>query len=221
LELAAEFTTAASFGWFVLADDDRVDPVCVVPPGSGLAAVVTGQAEREARAGRAVWLTKPDGTGVACIPITDRSRPVAMLAASAPRGLRETDFDLLLPLAGFAAAARAGREPAPATPSTTDPFEPGRQQARCGGPDEGTISLAPETVRAWQALEQAPAGILPGEGASLRIEEWERALAVEALRRSGGEVPAAAALLGISRATLYRRLESWGLTREQQPSAPG
>ena len=108
LELAAEFTTAASFGWFTLDEDGRLEPVCVVPPGSGLLALVGGDAEQEAAAGRAVWLTTQSGIGVACIPLIEELTPGAVLAAAAPGGMREADFDLLLTLASFAAAARAG-----------------------------------------------------------------------------------------------------------------
>jgi Nif-specific regulatory protein len=40
-------------------------------------------------------------------------------------------------------------------------------------------------------------------------------LVIEALRRTGGSVPNAAAELGISRATLYRKLEQYGLARSR------
>lgn len=48
---------------------------------------------------------------------------------------------------------------------------------------------------------------------SLQIEHWERKLIVEALKRSGGSVPDAAKLLGIGRATLYRKIEIYGIER--------
>jgi Nif-specific regulatory protein len=52
------------------------------------------------------------------------------------------------------------------------------------------------------------------ETGTLKLEDWQRILVIEALRRTGGSVPNAAAELGISRATLYRKLELYGLTRE-------
>ena len=52
------------------------------------------------------------------------------------------------------------------------------------------------------------------ETGTLKLEDWQRILVIEALRRTGGSVPSAAAELGISRATLYRKLELYGLTRE-------
>ncbi|MBI1903535.1 MAG: sigma 54-dependent Fis family transcriptional regulator [Planctomycetia bacterium] len=48
---------------------------------------------------------------------------------------------------------------------------------------------------------------------SLRIDYWERKLIAEALRRADGNVPEAAGLLGIGRATLYRKIEEYQITR--------
>jgi Nif-specific regulatory protein len=48
---------------------------------------------------------------------------------------------------------------------------------------------------------------------SLRIDHWERKLIAEALRRTDGSVPEAAKLLGIGRATLYRKLEEYQIAR--------
>lgn len=48
---------------------------------------------------------------------------------------------------------------------------------------------------------------------NLEIETWERKLILEALKRTGGNVPEAAKLLGIGRATLYRKLEQYGIER--------
>ncbi len=48
---------------------------------------------------------------------------------------------------------------------------------------------------------------------SLQIEHWERKLILEALKRAGGSVPEAAKLLGIGRATLYRKIEIYHIER--------
>lgn len=48
---------------------------------------------------------------------------------------------------------------------------------------------------------------------SLKIEDWERKLIAEALKRADGNVPAAAKLLGIGRATLYRKIEQYHIER--------
>jgi Nif-specific regulatory protein len=52
-----------------------------------------------------------------------------------------------------------------------------------------------------------------GELESLKLEYWERRLIKEALGRAGGSVPEAAGLLGIGRATLYRKIEEYGIQR--------
>lgn len=48
---------------------------------------------------------------------------------------------------------------------------------------------------------------------TLEIEHWERRLISEALSRSGDNVPEAARLLGIGRATLYRKIEQYHIER--------
>jgi len=48
---------------------------------------------------------------------------------------------------------------------------------------------------------------------SLKIEDWERKLIAEALKRTTGNVPDAAKLLGIGRATLYRKIEQYEIAR--------
>lgn len=52
-----------------------------------------------------------------------------------------------------------------------------------------------------------------GQLDSLQIEHWERKLIIEALKRTGDNVPEAAKLLGIGRATLYRKLEVYHIER--------
>jgi len=52
-----------------------------------------------------------------------------------------------------------------------------------------------------------------GELESLRIDHWERKLIKEALGRTSGNIPDAAKLLGIGRATLYRKIDEYGIPR--------
>jgi Nif-specific regulatory protein len=49
---------------------------------------------------------------------------------------------------------------------------------------------------------------------TLRLDAWEQKLIQEALRRSDGSVPEAARLLGLGRATLYRKIEELGIDRK-------
>ncbi len=53
-----------------------------------------------------------------------------------------------------------------------------------------------------------------GDFETLRIDHWERKLIIDALKRTGNSVPKAAELLGISRATLYRKIEEYGIERK-------
>ena len=48
---------------------------------------------------------------------------------------------------------------------------------------------------------------------TLRIDVWEQKLIVEALVRTQGNIPEAAKLLGIGRATLYRKIDEYGIQR--------
>lgn len=52
-----------------------------------------------------------------------------------------------------------------------------------------------------------------GDLETLKIEDWERRLIAEALTRSSDSVPEAAKLLGIGRATLYRKIEQYRIDR--------
>lgn len=52
-----------------------------------------------------------------------------------------------------------------------------------------------------------------GDFTSLRLDDWEKRLINEALQRSQDNVLEAAKLLGISRATMYRKLEEYGIVR--------
>jgi len=50
---------------------------------------------------------------------------------------------------------------------------------------------------------------------TLNIEQWEQRLIREAMRRTRGGIPEAAELLGISRATMYRKLEAYGIGKDE------
>ncbi len=50
---------------------------------------------------------------------------------------------------------------------------------------------------------------------TLNIEQWEKRLIQEAMRRTRGNIPEASELLGISRATMYRKLETYGIDKDE------
>ena len=77
-------------------------------------------------------------------------------------------------------------------------------------------------LAAGEKIEQADLGLRDAltpvassdsEWTSLNIETWERKLIEEALKRTEGNVPAASGLLGIGRATLYRKIEQFEISR--------
>jgi transcriptional regulator with PAS, ATPase and Fis domain len=55
---------------------------------------------------------------------------------------------------------------------------------------------------------------------TLNVEVWELRLIQEAMRRTGGNIQVAAELLGISRATLYRKLEKGNLNPNPDQASP-
>lgn len=73
---------------------------------------------------------------------------------------------------------------------------------------EGT-EVQPEDLALRDAGTAAPSERLE----TLRIDDWEQKLIVEALARTKGSVPEAAKLLGIGRATLYRKVEQYEIER--------
>jgi hypothetical protein len=168
-----------------------------------------------------------------------------LAATAPSGGLREADFDFLVALASLAAAAYAGRDRGAPHAPENDPDQDDLRHGDDSSIREAIAMLATIPIEDVQAgllgggdlpaartfvLDAAAAAALEGnaarpvaarissfvaESATLRLEDWQRVLVVEALRRCGGSVPNAAAELGISRATLYRKLETYGLARSR------
>ena len=66
------------------------------------------------------------------------------------------------------------------------------------------------------AIEASDLGLHDVSGTELEtlaLDYWERRLIGEALKRTSGSVPEAAKLLGIGRATLYRKIEEYAISR--------
>ena len=57
------------------------------------------------------------------------------------------------------------------------------------------------------------AGVSQDSYESLRVDYWEEKLIREALSRTDNSIPAAAKMLGIGRATLYRKVDDYGIER--------
>lgn len=250
LELAVEHSGATAVGWFSVLGDERLDPVCVVPPGTGLARMLGDATSRlVAREGNAVWVAPSEQPGggaetgsveIACVPIVEHDRVRAAIVASAPKGaLRSADFDFLVALGSLASAACAGhaRGGAAGGPAANDqPADLASQQTVDLDPpgfeddpdhDEEASGTSIDRTVAFDAVslqrlalpdgDDSPAaariGSFVAETSTLKLGDWQRMLVIEALRRTGGSVPNAAAELGISLATLQRKLELYGLTK--------
>ena len=218
VELAAEQTGVDAVGWFEVGHAASLAPRLVVPADGDLALRVNNSACHQlSQDGQAVWIAKsgvdqqPDAAfDLACVPVLDEERPWAAICATACHGrLRDSDFDFLVALASLASAACAGhRTEANAAPpsiglslATVETIDATPEQFRTMAEATGTL---PEPLRASELL-----------GDSLRLDDWQQLLVREALRRAEGRVPDAAEALGISRATLYRKLDQYGLSREE------
>ena len=82
-----------------------------------------------------------------------------------------------------------------------------------GDSGELRIEDVPIEVRQQVNPPAAAAALEPSLLASPKLKQNERAAIESALATTGGRLAAAAKMLGISRSTLYRRLEHYGITR--------
>ncbi len=76
--------------------------------------------------------------------------------------------------------------------------------------DSAVVLAEDAEIQATDLGLQEPVG---GELESLKLKYWEKRLIDEALRRADGNVDEAARLLGIARATLYRKFERYDIAR--------
>lgn len=208
LALAAEHAGVAAVGWFaVSAEGPR--PLRIVPPAADpLTAAEPGLVRAAITDGTAAWTKAAGGVGdVACLPIVDGDRTRAVVVATtAADGLRPGDFDFLLAVSGLAATALHRCDDHAETTGAGHAAADDLQAER-------TLPLGGTEVHVIGGSAAAGVRRSVMEAETLRIEVWQRLLLLEALRRTGGSVPAAAAELGISRATLYRKLEAYGVSR--------
>jgi DNA-binding NtrC family response regulator len=71
--------------------------------------------------------------------------------------------------------------------------------------DEAALNLKPEATHSLSG-----AAALAANG-SMTVDEAEEQLVRQALERTGGNIQRAATLLGLSRPSLYRRMEKYGI----------
>lgn len=210
VEIAAEHTGAAAVGWFELHEMEAMESVLVVPPSSDLAERLEESHYHEfIRDGHAIWTKrdcqeKCDSTqsfGLMVVPVLDGEKPWAALCATAENDrLQENDFSFFVSLISLASAACVGHR-GTANSGSLKPTA-----------SLDTVDAIPEELQTmafpdFQQISESLRG-------SLRLDEWQKILITEALRRTKGKIPEAAEELGISRATLYRKIEQLALNRD-------
>jgi DNA-binding NtrC family response regulator len=82
-----------------------------------------------------------------------------------------------------------------------------------GDSNELRIEDVPIEVRREVNPVVAAPALAPSSSLSPKLKQNERTAIESALTTTGGQLSAAAKLLGISRSTLYRKLEHYGITR--------
>jgi len=75
----------------------------------------------------------------------------------------------------------------------------------------GRTTIAAEDVRGWLRQRSRSAPVRTAQGPTLRLHDLEVWAITEALRQTEGNKRRAAQLLGISRDTLYRKLQEMDL----------
>jgi DNA-binding NtrC family response regulator len=80
--------------------------------------------------------------------------------------------------------------------------------------------LEPRAEPAAAAAVSASPRAESEEGLAERVRDFERGLITDALARSGGSRPTAAKILRIPLRTLYRRIQTLGLTVFDEDQAP-
>ena len=209
VEIAAEHTGADAVGWFEFHKTDALESVLVVPPSSDIAErLEAAPCHKFIRDGHAVWakrkLLNDHSYGLMFIPVIDGEQPWAALCATADNDrLQENDFGFFVSLVSLASAACAGHR-------RTTPLGNPKPEASLAAVD--TVDATPEELQtmAFADFQQISENLR----GSLRLDDWQKILIAEALRRTEGRIPEAAEELGISRATLYRKIEQFELNRE-------
>ncbi len=205
LDVLRERTGASAVAFLERGDDGKLSPKLVVPENLAAPIVLSESLTTlVCDAGHAVWIANqqaaPDDVrhhaDALCVPLVDarasekrESPALGALYVYLEQGrFRQSHFDFAISVANAAVLALVRLR------------------------DEQRWQAERERL-AQQAPKEAASPGKPAVGDSLRLDEWEQHLIREALVRAGGHVPEAAQLLGLGRATLYRKLEEYGIDR--------
>ncbi len=133
--------------------------------------------------------SRKSGLDVLCVPLVGGGTVRGALLAQCPQRFRPSQFEFLISIANVASLAAVrlldSQRLVGVTPASCETVE--------------DLKLTPQTVAA---------------ASTLSIDFWEKALVIEALRRTGDQVHQAARLLGLSRATMYRKIDEYGLSKK-------
>lgn len=152
------------------------------------------------------WFTAAPGVAPLC-SAPDGNRLDTIVTPQLRRGILESGLAVwLTPAAG--PAARGDLLCIPIGPAPADLFVAHSTDTPLRAADREFIAVLASLAAAGHAPAPGAGGLAATVGAAttLDVAEWERALIAEALRRHQGNIIAAARTLGMSRATLYRRL---------------
>lgn len=217
LEVLRERTGASTVGFLERGDDGKLSPKLVLPETLSAPIVLSESLTRlVCDAGHAVWIANQHAApedvrhhaDALCVPLVDPR----MSEADGPAALaalyvyleqgrfRQSHFDFAISVANVAVLMLVRLR--------------GEQRLKTELERLGSqASGQPQPPTHPQPPSQPPLHGRPAAGDSLRLDEWEQHLIREALARAGGHVPEAARLLGLGRATLYRKLEEYGIGR--------
>jgi Nif-specific regulatory protein len=201
LELLQNRTQAAAAGFLEIDEQSRLRPALVVPRDAALQVNLSRALTRLVlEQGHAVWIANQGPAedkalshyaDAVCAPLVGDGAALGAIYLYLDRGrFRQSDFDFAISVANILAVALARA----------------REHARL---EAAHRRLVEEPADAGEWLEGEPTHTLE----TLEIAVWEQKLIREALRRAGGNVPEAAKLLGIGRATLYRKIEQYAIAR--------
>src|SRR3954471_21012803 len=79
--------------------------------------------------------------------------------------------------------------------------------------DRFVLGLLGDQLTRARGGERAGSALPPG--LPQQVEQFERAVIVEELRRHGGDLPATAAVLGIARQTMHDKLRKLGISADE------
>jgi Nif-specific regulatory protein len=204
LELLQNRTQAAVVGFLEIDDQGRLEPTLVIPRDAALRVNLSRALTRlVTEQGHAVWIANQgpaDAAGdktlshyadAVCAPLVGGAAALGAIYLYLDRGrFRQSDFDFAISVANILAVALA-------------------RARRHASLEADQQRLVEKSADAGEPLEGEPTRALE----TLEIAVWEQKLIREALRRAGGNVPEAAKLLGIGRATLYRKIEQYAIPR--------